>query len=169
MLNTRSIAWTTSRPTAVIRLTIPRDEIQRAMGPGLAELRAAISTQGISPSGPWFTYHLRMDPNIFDFEIGIPVATPVVALGRVQAGQLVGTCEGGRDLQGGGGTLPESRDPGLQDGPGQGNLCPPPPVGGAGQTGGAVSAGTVGEDLERTHAGRFAPFPTARVSRVGAR
>jgi effector-binding domain-containing protein len=29
-----------------------------------------------------------MDPNVFDFEISVPVATPVAAAGRVRPGQL---------------------------------------------------------------------------------
>lgn len=31
---------------------------------------------------------VRMDPEVFDFEIGVPVSQPVVAAGRVQPGQL---------------------------------------------------------------------------------
>ena len=59
------------------------------MGPGISELRATIAAQGIAPAGPWFNHHLRMDPDIFDFEISVPVTTPVVAAGRVQPGQLL--------------------------------------------------------------------------------
>jgi effector-binding domain-containing protein len=61
------------------------------MGPGIGELRAAIAAQGIAPAGPWFTHHLRMDPDTFDFEIGIPVTAPVTAAGRMKAGQLPAT------------------------------------------------------------------------------
>jgi hypothetical protein len=43
------------------------------MGPGLRELMAAVAAQGIAPTGPWFSNHLRMDPDIFDFEISVPV------------------------------------------------------------------------------------------------
>ena len=57
------------------------------MGPGIGELMAAIAAQGIAPAGPWFTHHLRMDPDIWDFEIGVPVSTPVVAAGRVKPSQ----------------------------------------------------------------------------------
>jgi effector-binding domain-containing protein len=49
---------------------------------------AAVAAQGIAPVGPWFTHHLRMDPDTFDFEIGVPVATPVAAAGRVKPGRL---------------------------------------------------------------------------------
>ena len=35
-----------------------------------------------------FSHHLRMDPATFDFEVGVPVATPVAAAGRVRPGEL---------------------------------------------------------------------------------
>lgn len=71
-----------------MRVTVPRDKIQTVMGPGLQDVRAAVAAQGVSPTGPWFTHHLRMDPDIFDFEIGVPVAGPITPSGRVQPGQL---------------------------------------------------------------------------------
>ena len=91
MINTPVIAQTTSQLTAVIRLTIPREEIRNMMGPGIGELMAAIATQGIAPAGPVFSQHFKMDPKIFDFEIGVPVAKPVSPAGRVQPGQLPAT------------------------------------------------------------------------------
>ena len=84
MLDTPQIAETAARPTAIIHLTVPRDEIQTVMGPGLGELMAAIAAQGIAPAGPWFTHHLRMHPDVFDFEIGVPVTGPVAASGRMK-------------------------------------------------------------------------------------
>jgi effector-binding domain-containing protein len=53
------------------------------MGPGLSEVLTAVKAQGISPTGPWFTHHLKTDPATFDFEICVPVATPVSSAGRV--------------------------------------------------------------------------------------
>ena len=88
MLDKPQITQTTAQLTAIIHLTIPRKEIRNVMGPGISELMAAIAAQGIAPAGPWFTHHLRMDPGIFDFEISVPVTTPVVATGRVKPGQL---------------------------------------------------------------------------------
>ena len=87
MLDTPEITQSTAQPIAFIHLTVPRAEIQNVMGPGLSEVMAAVAAQGISPAGPWFTHHLRMDPDTFDFEICVPVTTPVAAAGRVQAGQ----------------------------------------------------------------------------------
>lgn len=91
MLDAPQITQTAAQLTAIIRLTIPREEIRNVMGPGIGELRAAVAAQGIAPAGPWFTHHLRMDPNTFDFEIGVPVTTPVVAAGRVKSGQSPAT------------------------------------------------------------------------------
>ena len=84
MLDTPRITQTEARRTAVIRLTIPRKEMRNVMQPGLGELMAAIAAQGIAPAGPWFTHHLRMSPDVFDFEISVPVTAPIAAEGRVQ-------------------------------------------------------------------------------------
>lgn len=88
MLDEPQILKTDAQLTAIIRLTIPREEIQNVMGPGIAELMAAAAAQGIGPAGPVFSHHLRIDPDTFDFELGVPVTAPVAAAGRVKAGQL---------------------------------------------------------------------------------
>jgi effector-binding domain-containing protein len=91
MLDTPQIVQTTEQLTAVIHLTIPRAEIRNVMGPGIAEVRAAVAAQGITPAGPWLTHHLSMDPGTFDFEICVPVMAPVAASGRVKPGHLPAT------------------------------------------------------------------------------
>jgi effector-binding domain-containing protein len=91
MIDAPRITSTEAETTAVIHLTIPRDQIRTVMGPGIKELMATVSAQGISPAGPWFTHHLRMDPATFDFEIGVPVTSPVAPSGRVSPGQLPAT------------------------------------------------------------------------------
>ncbi|MGZ8379245.1 MAG: GyrI-like domain-containing protein [Gemmatirosa sp.] len=88
MLDAPQITQAEAHPAAVIRFTIPRAEIQQAMGDGIAELMATLAAQGIAPAGPLYSHHLRMDPALFDFEIGIPVATPIAATGRVTMGAL---------------------------------------------------------------------------------
>lgn len=88
MLDQPQIVHTDVRRAAVIRFTIPRSEIGNAMGPGIGELMGTLASQGIAPAGPIFSHHLRMSPDMFDFELGVPVATPVAAAGRVQPGQL---------------------------------------------------------------------------------
>ena len=68
---------------AAIHLTIPRNEIQKVMGPTLQELHGVLAAQGVTPSGSWFTHHLEMTPDVFDFEVCLPIAAPVVETGRV--------------------------------------------------------------------------------------
>jgi effector-binding domain-containing protein len=91
MIDTPQITQTATQLAAIIRLTIPREEIRHVMGPGIGELMAAIAAQGIGPAGPVFSHHRRMDPDIFDFEIGVPVTKPVTPVGRVKPSQLPGT------------------------------------------------------------------------------
>jgi len=87
MLDKPQIVRTAGQAIAVIRLTVPREEIQKVMGPGRGELMAAVAAQGVATTGPWFTHHLRMPAEVFDFEICVPVAKPVAAAGRVKPSQ----------------------------------------------------------------------------------
>ena len=84
MIDPPQIIDTDGRTIAVIHLTVPRAEIRNVMGPGLRELTAAVAAQGVAQAGPWFTHHLRTDPEVFDFEIGVPVTGRVAAAGRVR-------------------------------------------------------------------------------------
>ena len=88
MIDTPQITQTTAQLTATIHLTIPRNEIRSAMGPGISEVVAAAQAQGIGPNGPWFTHHLKMDPAVFDFEICVPVTAAVSPVGRVTPGEV---------------------------------------------------------------------------------
>jgi effector-binding domain-containing protein len=87
MIDAPQVLQTTAQLTAFIHVTIPRSEIRAVMGPGIGEVMAAVKAQGIGPTGPWFTHHLRMDPATFDFEICVPVTAPVTPVGRVKAGR----------------------------------------------------------------------------------
>lgn len=88
MIDTPHIADLPAQRTALIHLTVPRDQIQHVMGPGISEVMATVAAQGLAITGPWFTHHLRMDPAVFDFEICVPVSSPVAAAGRVRPGEL---------------------------------------------------------------------------------
>ncbi|MEP6716196.1 MAG: SRPBCC domain-containing protein [Terriglobia bacterium] len=88
MIDKPWITETTAQSAAAIHLTIPRSAIRSAMGPALAELAAAVRTQGVEPTGPWFTHHLKMDPGQFDFEVCLPVPAPVKPTGRVVSRDL---------------------------------------------------------------------------------
>jgi effector-binding domain-containing protein len=88
MIETPHIVQVEAQTTAVIHVTVPRAQIQQVMGPGILELMTTVAAQGIGPAGPWFSHHLRMDPDNFDFEIGVPVTAAVKPTGRVIAGGL---------------------------------------------------------------------------------
>lgn len=88
MIDTPWITRTTGQIVALIHLRIPRDQIGSVIGPALGELYGAIKAQGLQPAGPWFTHHLVMSPSEFDFEVCVPVPTPVTATGRVSSAVL---------------------------------------------------------------------------------
>jgi effector-binding domain-containing protein len=88
MIDTPQITLSDACITAVIRMTVPRREIRNVMGPGIQEVMSTVAAQGISPAGPVFSHHFRMDAEIFDFEVGVPVTQPVAPAGRVQPGEL---------------------------------------------------------------------------------
>ena len=91
MLDKPQIVQTTAQPTAVIHLVVPRDEIRNVMGASHRELMEAVAAQGVVPAGPWFTHHFKVPDETFDFEIGVPVQTPIAAAGRVRPGELPAT------------------------------------------------------------------------------
>lgn len=91
MIEKPQIAESPAQTTATIRLTIPREQILQVMGPAYRELMTTVAAQGVTPSGPWYSYHYRMDPEIFDFEIGVPVPTPITAARRVKPGHMPAT------------------------------------------------------------------------------
>jgi effector-binding domain-containing protein len=88
MIDTPRIIAIEAQTTAVIHLTVSRDEIQSVMGPGISEVMATVAAQGLKPTGAWFTYHFRRPTDVFDFEVGVPIPTPVSPTGRVRPGQL---------------------------------------------------------------------------------
>ncbi len=90
MIDTPEIVLTEPRRAAVIRLTIARAEIREFMGPAIREVLAALAAQGLAPAGPVFSHHFRMDPEFFDFHVGVPVEGTVAPAARVTEGKLPG-------------------------------------------------------------------------------
>lgn len=88
MIDQPEIVQSQLQPTAVIRLTVPRSEIRKVMGPAIAEVMAAVGAQRVGPAGPVYSHHFKMDPNTFDLEVGVPVSGPIKPTGRVAASQL---------------------------------------------------------------------------------
>jgi len=91
MIDTPQIVQTPAQHTASIRLKVPRAEIRQVMGPGIQEVMAAIAGQGLKPAGAWITHHFEKPAEFFDFEICVPVPSPIKPMGRVQPGQLRAT------------------------------------------------------------------------------
>lgn len=88
MIDKPYIVETTAQPAAVIRLTVPREEMKSVMGPAIGEVMSAVAAQGGKAAGPVFSHHFKMDPKVFDFEVGVPVESPVKAAGRVNPSEL---------------------------------------------------------------------------------
>ena len=87
MIDPPEIVQTTPQLMAYVHLTVPREQIRQVMNPAMNEVLGVLVDQGIEPSGPWFTHHLVMDPEVFDFQVCFPVETPVKPVGRVQSGE----------------------------------------------------------------------------------
>ena len=88
MIDPPQITTSEAQLTATIRLNIPRAEIRNVMGPAMAEVRTAVSNQGLTPAGPLFSHHFSIHPDTFDFEVGLPLTQPAAASARVQPSQL---------------------------------------------------------------------------------
>jgi effector-binding domain-containing protein len=91
MIDPPQIVQSPARHVASIRLKVPRSEIRQVMGPGIQEVMAAVDAQGLKPAGAWMTHHFEKPAEFFDFEICVPVPSPVVPTGRVKPGQLRAT------------------------------------------------------------------------------
>lgn len=72
----------------MIRIEVPRAEIQQVMDPAITEILAVLRAQGVQPSGPLFSYHRSLDPAVFNFEVGFPVQTTVRPTRRVVPSSL---------------------------------------------------------------------------------
>jgi effector-binding domain-containing protein len=88
VIETPEIIEIPAQQTAVILLRIPREEIRHVMGPAIDEVTAAVAAQGLKPAGPVFSHHFRMEPGVFDFEVGVPVKGEIKKAGRVVPGEL---------------------------------------------------------------------------------
>lgn len=88
MITTPQILQTKAQAAAVIHLTVPRSAMIKVFGPAVGELMIALAKQGVEPVGAVFAHHLKMSPDDFDFELGVKVALPVKAAGRVKPGEL---------------------------------------------------------------------------------
>ena len=90
MIGTPEITETLPHPAAVIHVTVPRDEIRTVMPVAIREILATLSSQGTTPAGPLFDHHLKTSEQVFDFEVGFPIVSPMQPTGRVKNGELPG-------------------------------------------------------------------------------
>ena len=88
MIDQPQIVQSPRQQTAAIHVTVPRDGIMQAFPPAVHELVAALGAQGIKPSGPLLSYHLKVPTDVFDFEIAFPVDREVKPEGRVFASEV---------------------------------------------------------------------------------
>jgi effector-binding domain-containing protein len=87
MIEAPKLIHTPTQLIAIVHIETPRSKMQKVMGPGIGELMTAVKAQGIGPTAPWFAHHLKMTPDAFDFDICVPVSSPVLAVGRVNSWQ----------------------------------------------------------------------------------
>jgi effector-binding domain-containing protein len=88
VIETPRIARSRAEATAVIRIEVPRAEIQTVMEPAITEVLEVLRAQGVQPAGPLLSYHRSMDPAVFDFEVGFPVSMTVRPSRRVVPSSL---------------------------------------------------------------------------------
>ncbi|GAA2490895.1 GyrI-like domain-containing protein [Terrabacter carboxydivorans] len=81
---------TTEQPTAVLRATVPMDELPAFFARAFAAAAATIGQQGQFPVGPPFGLYRGMPTTVVDVEAGFPVTTPVEASGEVVPSTLPG-------------------------------------------------------------------------------
>jgi effector-binding domain-containing protein len=88
MITTPEIVESSGQKVAFIHVTVPREGIMEAMHAGLHELGSVLKSQGVTPTGAWFTHHLRRPTETFDYRICFPVDKDVKPEGRVENGNL---------------------------------------------------------------------------------
>lgn len=92
MITPPEIATLEAQTTAVIRLLIPAAQCQTEFGPAVGELLGELTKQGIQPQGPLFDHHFQAPSEVFDFEIGFPVAARVQPSSRVAPSERKAQC-----------------------------------------------------------------------------
>jgi effector-binding domain-containing protein len=89
MSNEPQIEARAEQPYAGIPATVAMDGIAAAVDDAFPELFGWLASQGIPPAGPPFIRYLVIDMAAdLRIELGVPVAAPVAASGRIQPGTL---------------------------------------------------------------------------------
>ena len=90
MLNTPDVVQLSTRTTAVIRMTVKREQMAAAFPAAIQEVLAGIRAQGALPAGPLFARYLRMGSGEVEVEIGFPLERPIEPEGRLTISSLPG-------------------------------------------------------------------------------
>lgn len=88
MIETPILMNAARHEAAVIRLEIAMADMRTFVHPGITEALRVVTDQRIGPSGPWFIHVYELANGRIDFDIGVPVRTPVRPAGRVKPGCL---------------------------------------------------------------------------------
>lgn len=88
MISPPQIVQTSAQAVAMIRITVPREQIGQVMGPNIRAIYAALAVQNIAATGPWLTHHLKRPDTGFDFEACVPVASAITPTAKVTNGTL---------------------------------------------------------------------------------
>jgi effector-binding domain-containing protein len=78
------------QPAAVVRGTVPTDELPALFDRAFPEVVRVVEAQGLSLAGPPFGYYPRMPGATVDVAAGFPVSAPVRAEGEVSPLTLPG-------------------------------------------------------------------------------
>ena len=74
-MSSSQIRFVPRQDTAVVAVTSPLDGISESMGKAFEKIFQALGAAGVEPAGPPFARYFNMDEP-FEFEAGVPVATP---------------------------------------------------------------------------------------------
>jgi effector-binding domain-containing protein len=77
-----------AQPAAVIRTKVDIEHIPERLGECFGEIMGVLGRRGIAPAGEPYVRYLSPPPGEMAIEVGVPVARPVAADGRVEPGEL---------------------------------------------------------------------------------
>ena len=77
-----------AQPYLGIRATTTLDKLAEIMGPLFGEVYGYIQQRGQPPAGMPFTIYHSMEGDTVELECGMPVASPIAGMDRIQAGEL---------------------------------------------------------------------------------
>ena len=78
------------REAAVVRVAVPRDQLQGALAEAMGEVSRGMNEAGVPLAGPPFARYLSFDATRVVAEIGFPVIRPAPRVGRVEPVVLPG-------------------------------------------------------------------------------